>query len=293
MKERYRLLFVCFLLVFNKTNAQTFKNQSLLNESFAYKVHTLDMFFDRFNYTKKMAVLNYIQNQKPDIQLTRDVLIRSLFNFEIFKEPKDISTSFLFVKSCIYSIHPLYLSYFDDNWYAKLYCKVLYKKKISTIELTLKVERTQQNAFKWSIIAAEGGILKSSFVNDSIAVINDSLFIKNHRGTKFFSPVSHALQFSELFKFFENRNSALDYVTTKPIPFELKKLLILINNKQIKFINLDKINYHLLQLPEWALEIKYYNRTSKNSGWLISRLQTATSESKKKYKHQILNMLNL
>jgi len=57
-----------------------------------------------------------------------------------------------------------------------------------------------------------------------------------------------------------------------------------------KFIQIDKIAYHLLQIDGWVVNVDYYNRSDYNSGWLISKLIKVNNKEKEIYKSKILNI---
>lgn len=287
---RTSLIFI-FFLILSQTNAQLVSSKESLNDAFAYRVQTMDLFFDRFNFKKNISVMNYIQRKNPDLIFTRPMLIRSLFDGEMLRNNQsNWNNSLAFIKSCTDSLNPLYLHYQDENWYANLTCKIIYNKKISYVKLVLKVETTGNKAFKWSVISASGKILSLNSVSDSIKITNNKMFTNTVRGKYFLSPVSHALEFSEIYKFFEDDKNVMDYVTTKPISLQLKRLITMIADSKIKFISITQIKYYLFQLPEWTVEVKYFNRPSNNSGWLISQLSMMNASEKRKYLDNKLNV---
>lgn len=287
----------CFLITFfsliaTGMNAQNISSRNTLTESFAYRVHTIDLFFDRFNYNKNIDVIKYIQAKNPKIEFTRARFVRSLFNLDLLQQSVEkYNLASRFILNVTDSLTPQYLSYKDANWFTNVKCKLIYKGKPTFVDVVLKVEQTKNKGFKWSVISASGNLLNKSSVADSMAIIKDAVFQNTLRGNNFLTPVSHVLDFSGLFKFFENKEFVMDYVTQDSIPFELKKLIYFIRKKQVQFVSTYKIRYHLLQLPNWILEVNYFNRPNNNSGWLISRLTYGESEYKNRYIKSTLNLI--
>ena len=64
----------------------------------------------------------------------------------------------------------------------------------------------------------------------------------------------------------------------------------MIDQGRLKFVQVDSISYHLLQLPGWIVEVKCINRQDNNSGWLISRLMPADENEKINYLQRHLNI---
>jgi hypothetical protein len=107
---------------------------------------------------------------------------------------------------------------------------------------------------------------------------------------QFLSPVAHALEFSEIDKIFEQNPTNTFFFSGQNPSNELKKLFILLQQKKLRFKNIQSISYHLLQLDGWILKIDRFVRNDINSGWLISHLDNTTFEEKNEYKRKKLNI---
>jgi hypothetical protein len=286
--------FFAFILISNcglLTAQQISKKNETLTLDFAFNVHSMDVFFDRFNYKKNMESIEYLRSRNPNHQLSRTSLVKSLFNLEQIGQAINFEDVKMFLTTVVDTLNPKYLRFKDNDWYAKLKCKVNYNGKPTSIDLILKVERTKNMAFKWSLVSAKGDILNFKKVKrDSLIFNMDSSLNISEKGKYFLTPVSHGLNFIDVFKIFENKKYILDYVYEGEYSFELKKLIFLIQKGEIKFIEVNRISYHLFQIADWIVEVDYFSRKSRNSGWLISQLKYATKKQKFEYLKSVLNV---
>ncbi len=194
------------------------------------------------------------------------------------------------------SLKPGYLQYEDENWYAELTCKVLYKQKLQDLTLVVKVEHFENDAYSWSLVSAKAPFLKFNKTKlDSLVTTSQaSLTGKSSSHSKYFlSPVSHGLEFSDVKNIFEHKEYARDYVYTGAKSFSIDKLLLLIKKSEIKFVQINKIAYHLLQIDGWMLKVEKVKGIQRNSGWLISKLTKANSDTKADFKKKYLALPGL
>jgi hypothetical protein len=89
--------------------------------------------------------------------------------------------------------------------------------------------------------------------------------------------------------FSENKKAFENYVV-KNRSYQLEKLISKVKNSEIKFVQVNTISYHLLQLENWLLIVDYFNRNEKNSGWLINTLLKISDEQKQAYLKEHLNV---
>lgn len=286
---------VSFLLFFPLT-LFAFAQQRIatneLTDKFAYEVHTMDVFFERFNFKKNTALLNYIIKNNPERIVTRAGLVKSLFNYNKFEQNFRQDTVKDFIITVTDSINPMFARYRDSGWFADLDCKVVYNGKPTTVKLVLMVEKTLQNAYKWSVISADASWLhlKKNKSDSLVAQNKDELFARKDSMKYFLSPVSHGINFSNVFKVFENKEHVADYMAKDAHSLELAKLISLIQKSEVEFLEVDKITYHLLQLKGWGLTVNYFGTNPRNSGWLISRLSKLDIQQKNEYLHRRLNI---
>jgi hypothetical protein len=255
-------------------------------------VVSIDDFFERFNAKPKTNYQKYFQNSFGKTP-SRVELILSLFNH---KEINNIKFSYLdrFFKEVSADDCKQLLLYEDDNWFAELNCNLIYENKPCQLKLVLKTHRSISNSFSWQIVGAHSTMLEynQSVTDSSIMNVKFPVWSAEEKLTpmQFLSPVAHALEFSEIDKIFEQNPTNTFFFSGQNPSNELKKLFILLQQKKLRFKNIQSISYHLLQLDGWILKIDRFVRNDINSGWLISHLDNTTFEEKNEYKRKKLNI---
>ncbi len=274
-------------LIHLKSIAQT--PSSDLTETFAFSVHSIDDFFDRFNARKNTAFENYVHNNFPGYELKRERLILSLFDYDYLALNK--SNAELLIRQVSDSTNPQFIKYEDEDWFAELECKVYYKGVPKNIRLILKVEQSGPDTYHWAIVSAKAGILNVKAQDNYKAKPKDkSTDIVIGMRKYFLSPVSHGIDFANLRNVFINNTHIEDYIYKGPRSSSLLNFISLVQNSQLKFQQVNKISYRLAQLDGWMMEINYFNRDTKNSGWLISNLVKLSPEEKNKFMKTYLQL---
>lgn len=275
-----RFACICLVLLLFQTASKAQPGSVDLTANFVFCVHSMDDFFDRFDFKRNTGFEKYVKKNYPDFVLNRKLLISHLFNLknDYLKENKNISE---FINQVTDSTMPSYIYYSDDNWYAELKCKVNYKKKTQNLKLILKVERSKQNTFKWSVVSAKADFLNTVKYSSGVSAKEGIVKKDSASGTKYFlSPASHGIDFVNLDRLFTNKTHVNDYIYQGQRSNELNKLIMLIRNSQVQFQQVNSISYHLFEINGWIIRVDYFNRNEKNSGWLINNLMKATTQEK-------------
>lgn len=286
--------FLSLLFFFNFIHAAHSQNSYDFDFSkhFAMEVHSVDDFFERFNFKKNSSFNKYIAALFPEHKIERSELIVSLFNKQNSKfNPDEIKK---FIYQVTDSVSPAFLNYRDKEWYAEIKCKVNYNKKASNLTLILKVIKSKNNGYSWDIVSAKADFLKfqpiksDSSILNKMKNVNESLLTKN--ASYFLSPVSHGIEFTNLDNIFINNTKFTNYIYPGPRSFELVKLEEMILKSKIIFVQIETIRYHLLQINDWVLVLNQFNRKDMNSGWLINELIRVKNPEKEGYKKKQLNI---
>lgn len=292
---RFNFLVVFYFLINASAHAQVQVPNKLFSENFAFSVQSIDDFFDRFDFRKGTNFQEYYSKKFPDKNATRLEYIASLFDYN---SASSFNTEAInqFLKQTNDEKNPCFLRYTDNGWFAEITCRVRYKKKLENIKLVLKVVGTSDNSYYWAILTANGKPLEfdSTFQDSTLQLKSDSLMSNNNemRSRFFLSPVCHALEFAELDNVFHNKAHFTDYLYTNEPTFELKKLILLTQSNELKFVRVSNIVYHLLQIDGWIIKVERFNRPNRNSGWLISKLIKADTNEKRTYLSINLNLFN-
>lgn len=255
------------------------------------EVKSVEDFFDRFNFRKNTGFLKYLEKLNPGHQYTRKELLGMIFNR--LDSSFDRKSYLQLIDHVRRPSNPLYLRYSDSEWYAEVVLLVSHKGRMQEIALVLQVNRDDFGGYSWDIVSAFGNLLEMRNLN------SDSLIMATlDAGTRppardyeyFFSPVSHGIDFTNIDQLFINYRNANSYLYPGKRSFELQKLVSLIIKKEIKFVQVMKIRYHLLQVEGFILMLEQFNRRHWNNGWLVSNVLPASYADKQMYKTSILRL---
>lgn len=273
------------------------------NLPFVARVKLYDEFIERFNDQDSSFLKKNLSNLGNGLIFDRASLIYSLFDaenpeFQIeesidnihFKDSTiqdstvlipfdtlvEINPVLEFIEQVTDSNNPIYLSFYDDSWYAKLETRFQYKGSIITVSLTLKNEfYEEQQASKWVIVGVNSGLWTINWLSDKGRLLN---------------PASHNTYFMDLRKALEDTTHLASYFSRNRDYDQVSVFIYLLNTGELKFVQVDKVTYHLLQIDGWILQIEDFNRRTTNAGWLISGLIRADKGEKELYKKNLLNL---
>ena len=268
------IAFVCLLVSRTDVVAQTYEKEYVT--LFAYQVKQIDEFIERFNDDDSTLIKLYYKKYNPSKELTREQLIKSLFNAE--RKNWDFKQIHNFIDTVDNSINPLKLHLLGDNWYVRLNCPITWKNIPKTVTLTLKLQFVRDDIYKWIITGVNAPFLRPV----SGARNNDNFRLPDPQdSTTALNSVSNAIDFMNI-----------DQVSTDIVNISnyfmhanhyKDDLPVFVNECLKGHISISSPNstaYYFSQIPGWLLEIKRFNRRTKNSGWLISAL-VKTNISKK------------
>ena len=125
---------------------------------FVYSVKNVDEFFKRFNGDSTNIMATMFSKQFPDQQSFRKALLYTLFDQK--SDQLDSTMILKFVDEMNDQRQPQYLSFYDDNWYARLDCMVKYKGESEHLVLTLEVEKEPDYSSRWVIRGADAEFLE-------------------------------------------------------------------------------------------------------------------------------------
>lgn len=281
---KFLLLSIIFQLLFWSTEAQKI-DESDFTDDFAFSIQTIDDFFDRFNFDPSTPAIQYINSNFPEFKFNKKTVIFSLFNFKSTLWDKMIINEFAdqFANDTI-----IKLKFDEKGWYSVLHCDVFYKKKRRKMDLIMEIDsvHTQKGTigYKWSIRS-----IKATFINalDTSTSINTPSGKKNE--SLFLHPMSHAINFINIRNIFKKGLTNV-YFAKEVKPGSLNKFKLLVDKSEIKFNYIDSVSFEIFQLPGWILEVKQFNRSGRNSGWLISKLVRASDLEKQTYLNTELNI---
>lgn len=261
-----RLLLITILVCAGaiKASAQTGVFELLNRDQYLAKVKMIDEFFARFNGEETREDLG------PEFS-DRESGVLLLFDIAKFKSKND--SGFIAAKSFAHNAvsSGVKLNFEDKNWFAKIKCYGKLGQKKVTFNMILCVEERDTAMYRWAISDVEGDIFKNS--RDKA---HTELFIMPNDNEQFFMSVRKTT--TESYKFID------DYVRHSYHADALSTFLALVRCNQLKIDAVTDVEFIFLQVPDYMFTIKYFERESKNAGWLID----SCCKISKKDKEQII-----
>ncbi|MCD4698814.1 MAG: hypothetical protein K8S16_21490 [Bacteroidales bacterium] len=266
---------VLLVIISCRLSQAQFNNNLEVREKFAYEIIQIEEFIQRFNFDNNTKLLKYIKENNPDIAIDRKLFMNTLFENHYFENEKILINDFIDFTSD--TANPVYLSFYDNNWFAEVICILEYQNQIDTANLILKNQSNADSSSKWIITGASSKLLEFPDSKDSMKIM---------------SPVSHGTDFIALYNVFKDAKNVQNYITKDFTIDEFTYLVTLMYLNKINIKEVSSTKYHFLQIPNWAFTIEYINRNELNSGWLITGLSRLNQKEKKSYKKKILNIYN-
>lgn len=262
-----RSLFAFVLLaVSNLAFSQVQLDNTMMNKLFEARVKTFDEFLARFNGTESFPGIN------ADDKDYRRKNILSVFDFNVKKDRKAYFAEIMeFADSVRLLQQPLCAS--DSLVFAEARCKVVYEGKTIALNLIMKQEATEKNLLRWSIVGLNGFLDADNIKKRAI------------------SPVENEINFMELDDCINSDYKNIVAYTSKDRKVDqLSYLFGLIRSKQVKFVQCERVTYHVFSVPGYYFNAGEVNRKDTNAGWLIISLKKLDREAKEK---SIKNLLGL
>jgi hypothetical protein len=73
----------------------------------------------------------------------------------------------------------------------------------------------------------------------------------------------------------------IEYYASKAFqPDYLSLFFYEVKKGTLKFKSVDNLKFHIFQINNWYFEVSWFNRSGKNTGWLISNLMYVTEKEK-------------
>lgn len=267
--------YIILIFVYSNCLSQTFIDNGELNKQFAINVKQIDELFERFNYDSSSTTFlkKYIDYNKFEISRSFDrvFFLKSI----IFSDLLDTVIVNDFISNIIQSKKPIYLNFYDDDWFASISCSFDYLGKPVIIQLILKNQIKYCKQSKWVIYSVNSDIFKFSAAIDS---------------TKSMSPMSHAVDFMTINRLFFDKVNQNNYYKRNFQPDQLSMFYILTFNDMLKFKRINSTKYYFFQIPNWYFTVEHFERKFNTSGWLISKIVKMDDTEKDRVKEEILNV---
>ncbi len=242
----------------------------LNEEQFRASINLVDDFIARFNGDKDKPGTN----KKDKDYATNRILF--LFNGKMFKSFED--SLFLEAKVFADSVakNQAKLLYSDTTWIAKANCHGKLKGKSVDFTLYLSVEKRQEEMYKWVITKASGDAFK---LKPSRKTTKAMLMPDDHE-TNFMSLHRITTERDDYITYYANKNFAVD---------ETSVFYSLVYYGLLDIEYVSDLQFIFLQVPGYKFSIKYFERETNNSGWLINSFGKSNEEEKNKFLNYIFD----
>ena len=230
------------------------------------EVKQVNQFFRRFNSEEDVEGERLYEGQKGyhDNNL-RKMAIPMLFDRETSYFNKITQEDF--INKVTDKKNPVYLNFHGGEWFAEVVVYMLYYGRSAEAHLFLKIQEEPVGS-KWVI---------SSVYFEPF----NALFFKDPKGVdKFLHPMSHELDFMNLYKVFQNNTMVEYYAYDNYLPDYLSIFIYEMKMGHLKFESVKKVKFHFFQVDGYYFQLEEFNRPSFNNGWLITRLEKINPEQK-------------
>lgn len=265
--------FLCLALVslFFVANAQKVITNDLNSGLYDSRIKLVDEFFDRFNG----------KEGHPDIsRKDKDYRKKNLmfvFNGRMFNSKEDAKFKELqnFINTVIEK--NISINYSDTTWFAKAVCHGKLKGKEVDFTLYLNVEHRKEDMYKWVIAKAEGDVfkLKPSLKSEKIMLMPD-----DHE-TNFMSLHRITTEKDDLISCYMQKNYPLD---------ETSVFLSDVYNGLLDIDYVKDLQFVFYQVPNYVFRIKFIERETNNTGWLITDFDKVSEDEKEDFLDYLYNI---
>ena len=154
-----------------------------------------------------------------------------------------------------------YMTFLGGRWYSEVSTTFRYNGKLVNISLILAVEKEGLGS-KWVLTNVYFSEFNKLFPNGEMA----------EREKHFLHPMSHELDFMNIYKAFQNPEVIEYYASKEFQPNYLTLFFYEIKQGKLVFQHVDSVKFHVFQIKDWYFEGSWFNRSGMNSGWLMSNV---------------------
>jgi len=227
----------------------------------------VNQFFRRFNCEESTQGERYY----PGDKLYRDPVLREkylniLFDNENYLLSDEIKETF--IDYVLDEDNQRFLEFHGGDWFAEVSTRFRWKGEEMPVILFMKLQEEEIGS-KWVL------------TNVYFSPFEELFFNGGTEDQKFLHPLSHELDFMNLITVFKDAEFVELYTSREYKPDYLTLFIYEIKQKNLEFMNVQKVKFHFFQIDRWYFELEEFNREGANAGWLISRLLKISDNDKK------------
>ena len=251
------VLALCF-----KANAQVVGNLGdvQMDERELYTMtKQMGQFIHRFNYEEDPAGKRLYQNDKDYRSAEkRKESLPLLFDFN---NPRTSGSLRDFFVEDLTKNNNQFMEFLGGNWFSEVSAKFIWKGQEVDVSLIMALEKEGLGS-KW--------VLSNVFFSEFQKYFPQGELTEREK--HFLHPMSHELDFMNIYKVFKNPQIIEYYASTDYLPDYLTLFFYEVKRGNLKFDHVEKVKFHVFQIKNWYFEVSWFNRRGYNSGWLISNL---------------------
>lgn len=219
----------------------------------------MGQFINRFNYEEDQygKKLNPNDKEYRNAKKRRDALAL-LFDLN---NPRTSGSLRDFFIEDLTKNNNQFMEFLGGKWFSEVSTKFKWKGKEVDISLIMALEKDGLGS-KWVITNVFFSEFQKHFPQGELA----------DREKHFLHPMSHELDFMNIYKIFNDPQIIEYYASTDYQPDYLTLFFYEIKQGNLKFDHVESVKFHVLQIDNWYFEVSWFNRSGYNSGWLISNL---------------------
>lgn len=251
------LLALCF-----KANAQYIGNLGdvKMDERELYTMtKQMGQFIHRFNYEEDPAGKRLYQNDKDYRSAEKRKESLPLL-FDLNNARTSGSLRDFFVEDLTKNNNQ-FMEFLGGNWFSEVSAKFKWKGEDVDVSLIMAIEKEGLGS-KWIVSNVFFSEFQKYFPQGELT----------EREKHFLHPMSHELDFMNIYKIFNDPQIIEYYASTDYLPDYLTLFFYEIKRGNLKFDHVEKVKFHVFQIKDWYFEVSWFNRRGYNSGWLISNL---------------------
>ena len=219
----------------------------------------MGQFMRRFNYEEDQ--FGYKLNPKDPKYRNNEMRRKSLpilFDQEKYGTQTELQRYFI---GDVTKSDSSYMTFLGGRWYSEVSTTFKYNGKDVNVMLFLAVEKEGLGS-KWVLTNVYFSEFNKLFPSGEMA----------EKEKHFLHPMSHELDFMNIYKAFQDPNVIEYYASKEFQPDYLTLFFYEIKKGRLVFQHVDSVKFHVLQIKDWYFEVSWFNRSGLNSGWLMSNV---------------------
>lgn len=227
----------------------------------------MTQFIRRFNYEEDRFGNKIFPNDPEyrNLDKRKDIL-PLLFDLE---NPRTSGTLRDYFVEDILKDNNQFLEFLGGKWFSEVSAKFIWKGNEVDISMILAIEEEGLGS-KWVITNVFFSEFQKYFPQGDLA----------EREKHFLHPMSHELDFMNIYKIFKEPQVIEYYSSNEYSPDYLSLFFYEIKQGNLKFDHVENVKFHIFQIKNWYFDVSWFNRSGYNSGWLISNLVYLKEEEK-------------